>query len=338
MDARRSTISVLLQHVVVIVALISISPASAVVCSCYNGHPVSSTSCKCACNPGYLEPTCTFRVLDTVSVAFSLNMTADYFIAELFTNAVAYAASSEATFLWGKNVSTFLKTRVAVSLPGYAVSRLLDSVAFRDPWVEQYAIVSAHVLTPPASDSATSSDLSFDATLYETDTFVITVNSIIWFISGALLVVLLVGIETGLLHNDEHIVQPHSLKHRRSQSMRGGALADSGPTRQLSNLNEHRRKAPPPNMSLPEQILEDFVDSSDSGDEGRGRRSTTNTDGGKPRSSKYSLGTKSKSGGSQSLGAQSRSHSPHSPINNHRSARHPQHSDHHQSPKHGGHR
>jgi hypothetical protein len=289
---------------VAVMALPSFS--AAVSCSCHNGRPESSSTCKCACDPGYLEPTCTFGVQDTVSISFSLNITADNFIAELFTDAVAYAASANATFLWAKNVTAFLKTRAAVSLPGYAVSRLLESVAYRDPWVAQYGIVSASVVTPQRSGSAASSGLSFDATLYEAPEFIITVNSIIWFICGIVLVLLLIGVETSLSHNDEHIVQPMAFKHRRSQSMCGA------PKKNLSNLNEHRRKAPPPTMSLPEQILEDFVDSSGSED-GR-KASSSDVEGRRKVSSKYSLGTKSKSGGSQSLGAQSRSHSPHSPT------------------------
>ncbi|CUG93439.1 membrane-associated protein, putative [Bodo saltans] len=285
-------------------------PVAAVSCSCYNGHPVSSSSCQCACDAGYLPPTCTFGVLDTVGLSFSLNITADDFVAELFTNAVAYAASANASFMWAKNVSAFLKIRAAVSLPGYAVSRLLASVNARDPWVSQYGIVSANVVTPTRSSSAADSGLSFDATLYQSPEFIITLNSIIWFISGVILVLLLIGVEMGCSHNDEHIVQPMALKHRRSQSMRGGPI--DAPKKHLSNLNEHRRKAPPPTMSLPEQILDDFVDSSGSDDD---KRKSTTDGGEKPRaSSKYSLGSKSKSAGSQSLGAQSRSHSPHSPT------------------------
>jgi hypothetical protein len=276
--------------------LIIIPHVSAVSCFCYNGHTVSSTSCACACNPGYLLPTCSFGVSDSVGIVFSLNMTAEDFVAELFTNAVAYAASVNASFMWGMNVTSFAKVRAAVSIPGYSVGRLLDSVRYRDAWVNEYNVVSAHVITPTSGD-AKSSFVAIDVILFQSGNVIITVNSIIWIICGMVLCVLLVGIENGLTHNDEHIVQPTALKHRRSQSMRRGKSDLDAPKRALSNLNEHRRKAPPPTMSLPEQILEDFVDSDE--DDGNPKTKT---------SSKYSLGSKSRSGG-----AMSRSHSPQSP-------------------------
>lgn len=265
---------------------------AAVSCSCFNGHPVSSSSCECACDAGYMQPTCTFGVTDSVGIAFSLNVTAEEFVAELFTNAVAYIAAADATFLWAKNVTRFQKVRAAVAVPGYTVSRLLESVSYRDPWVAEFGVVSAHVITPPTGD-AQSSFIDFDMVLYESGNMILTLNSIMWIVGGIVLVLLLVGIENGLTHNDEHVVQPSALKHRRSQSMR-----NMNAKRPVTNLNEHRRKAPPPSMSLPEQILDDFVDSDD--------------DVPHTKTHKYSLGSKSQPA-ARSLGGRS---SPDSPTNN----------------------
>lgn len=298
-----------------------VSPVRAVACSCFRGQPVSSRSCDCACDAGFLAPTCTFGVADSVEIIFYLNVSSDEFQSELFANATAFAAAAEALFLRAKNISKFRVTSCTVSIPGYAVSRLLTSVEVRDPWVAEYRVVSAHVVTPsPRVASKTTFGVSFDQVLYDSPSFIITINSILWFVLAAVLCLLLIGIEETLSTNTEAIVEPGSLRHRRSSrrlirkeslsSMRNDETGSDVMVKQIvhvsSNLNEHRRPAPPPATSLPMQILDDFVDSDD--DDTAQRKSSSNP------SSKYSLGKRvegSKQGSPAGSPKSSRSASPH---------------------------
>lgn len=195
---------------------LDLSPVAAVSCSCYNGHPVSSASCECACNAGYLEPTCSFSATDTVKIQFALNVTASEFIAELFTNAIEYGASATATFVSAKNVTKFNKVRAFVTVPGYAVGRLLESVAYRDPWVDEYGVVSANVVTP--SSATDTSEFDYDQTFYESGNITVTLMGVLFLAAALVLLVLLLVVANLGVNNEEEVAQMQTSSFKKRSS------------------------------------------------------------------------------------------------------------------------
>lgn len=217
--------------------------AAAVVCNCFNGHVVHIDSCACACNAGYLEPTCTFGVNDIVPISFSLNMTAAAFSSELFTNAVSFAASATATFVTAKNVSKFNAVRATVSMPGYTVSRVLDSVELRDPWVAEYKVISAHVVTPGAATD--SSEFDVDYTFYEAGNIVVTLMGVVYLAAALVLAVGLVAIDSSMTHNSDEYMMGGIGGHdrpRREKRQKPARTADTDtPTPQPSSPHRGRQ-------------------------------------------------------------------------------------------------
>lgn len=215
---------------VVVCALCWIS--TAVTCNCFNGRQVGRT-CECSCDSGYLGPTCTFGVTDTVEVVFSLNMSTSNFVSETFVNATSFAASAPCSFVSAKNVSRFFATMCTVSLPGYAVSRLMTSVAYKDPWTEEYSVMSAAVVTP-STTVASSSIFNIDYTFYQQGNITVTLSGVLYLAAAAVLVVLLVGVETSLSTNVEEN-RMLSSKLDRSSSGRGGKKREKVPSTRKNN-------------------------------------------------------------------------------------------------------
>jgi hypothetical protein len=199
----------------------------AVSCNCYYGHVISSQSCECSCNSGYLGPTCSFTVSDTVSIQFSLNMTASEFVAELFTNAVTYAASATATFVYATNVTAFNKVRATVTLPGYAVSRLISSVTYRDPWVSQYGVVSASVVTP--STATDSSEFNYDHTFYQSGNITITLMGVVFLAAAIVLTIgLLVVANLGINNEEDAAMVPTAVFSKKKVAKKNNSNLGSG--------------------------------------------------------------------------------------------------------------
>lgn len=217
-----------------------------------------------------------------------MNRTADDFSSELFTNAVSYAASgTNISFKRAANISQFDAMTCTVTVIGYAVQRVLDSVTYRDPWVEEYAIIAAYPVVPSTLGSGGLSDFGVDTNLYSEGNVVITANGVVWVVMSVVIVLLLAGSDYMLLSNTDETVQPKNLKHRKStrrMSVKNLKAAADEPAEIVVNLNEHRR---PVNtkLSMPMQILDDFVDSSD--DEYMGEEEKK-----KKAAEKYSLGMK----------------------------------------------
>lgn len=200
----------LLPVVTLLLLLLTTTPllVVAVECNCNYGHQVSSASCECACDGNYQEPTCSFLITDNVSILFALNETASDFVAELFTNAVSYAASATATFVFAKNVSRFNKVVATLILPGYSVGRLLESVAYRDPWVSEYGVVSANVITP--SQASSSSEFDYDHTFYQSGNITITLMGVVFLAAALVLFILMLIIGNLGSNNEDDIATMHT--------------------------------------------------------------------------------------------------------------------------------
>lgn len=212
-----------LQFAVVLVAVVLMlltQPAVAVKCSCYNGITLSSSSCDCACKSGYLPPTCSFGIADTVRLIFYINQTSSDFVSELFTAAVSYAASgNNATFIGATANSLFNTTSAIVSVQGYLVQRVLDSVTYRDPWVAEYKVISAYVVTP-STGSSSSSLLDMDYQIYAQDNVTVTVMGVVYLAAALILCILLVFLETCCTKNTEEDLEAAELSEHREKRER----------------------------------------------------------------------------------------------------------------------
>ena len=166
-------------------------------------------SCQCLCTNGFLPPTCSFTAEGAPTVVLILQATT--FNSELLLNAVQYAAlTTNVTFAGARNVSTLGYMRANVILPGYAVSRLLNSVAFRDPWTAQYSVVSAYVLTAPPSAAAS----LLDTTLYSNNGYIITVNGVLFLAIALVLTILLFAFEDCFFQNVEGRAETRATRKR----------------------------------------------------------------------------------------------------------------------------
>jgi hypothetical protein len=166
-----------------------------------------------------LAPTCSFTRTDNVSIVFYLNRTIENFASQLFCAAVSSAADgANITFLYAYNISKFSALSVTVACEGYAVQLIMAAVNYRDPWTEDYGVVSAYVVAaaPASAPSA------FDISLYEAGNIEITLMGVIFFGAAILLSLLLPCMENGLLGNSTPTIKRFAAsgEYRRQEKLR----------------------------------------------------------------------------------------------------------------------
>lgn len=235
MPALRTTLSIL----VAFVLLPAI--ATAVTCpSCNNGRRIHSETCECGCTGAYLPPTCTFTAADpSVRMIFYLALPTFNYSIDLLNDAVAYAVDNSKTAATlpltfvraGDSFQTY--SYVVVGVPGYGVARVLDAVSHRDPWVDQYRILSAHMFGSDGSgDDGSSGLFDLDRVVYAQGNIIITISGVMWLVAVLVLVIVLVCVENCLTKNTEEYIMESggSLKRARSKDyqLAGGSPKKAG--------------------------------------------------------------------------------------------------------------
>ena len=197
------TTSITAQSLLLVAALLlPLAASSSVSCPfCIFGRLQSGT-CTCACDSPYLPPTCGYKATDQVVVDFFMNASIDGFNSALFLEGLSLAASNESvSMLYARNLSHFNASTVRTTMPGYAVRRVLDSIAYNDTWITENAIISAY----PQTAIAATNKWVYDYVLYQSSSgqIVISVAGVAWVVAAALLAICCGACEHCFLSNTE---------------------------------------------------------------------------------------------------------------------------------------
>ena len=177
---------------------------------CINGK-LASGSCDCLCRGGYLGPFCSFRAADAVTIDVAVNRSIDQFQSGLFMDAVSGSCPGvNVSFLYATSVPKFASIVVRITLPGYAVQRLLTSIAFKDAWVGQYKVIGAYPTTPQPQAPA----WKYDYILASTPTFVVSVSGVGWLAGAIGLVFVVAFLENCCMRYDEIGVEQMRIDER----------------------------------------------------------------------------------------------------------------------------
>ena len=186
--------------VLLVVFLVVVGAAKATTCPfCVNGRVVSGT-CTCQCIGLYLPPTCSFTATENASMTIYTNMSASRMNSQHLMQAIAVASglpTSALVYDYALNVSSFGATSVHVTMPGYAVQRLVLSIQLQDPWAQQFAVVSAYPAVPIVAAAARTTDL----VLYQGKVVTVTISGVAWLGACAVLVAAITLAERHLLQN-----------------------------------------------------------------------------------------------------------------------------------------
>jgi hypothetical protein len=189
----------LLTPLIVLVFLTPSPISAAISCPfCENGK-LQDGSCTCLCKGNFLGPQCSFTALDQVVLDMYLNRSISTFQSSRFMPAVGTACpGANVTYLYARAITNFSCVLVRIEVSGFVVSRLLTSIAYRDPWVVEFDVVAGYPVTmmPVASSGL------LDLVLVSTPSFSVTVSAAGWLAGVFALVFLAAFCESSCLSYD----------------------------------------------------------------------------------------------------------------------------------------